>query len=209
MEYIEEKISKNLIIDYSRLEQEQNSYESWLEEHTEAVYQIAAEAKSKKLDFENVVEIPRASDLASRTEKLLEDYLDGMKIEEDLRHLLNTTDRESASIQIAVDVARKMNEQTLDMQKSIDCGLRVGLAVLTEAVLVAPLDGIGDVRILNNADGTEFLSIEIPYFFLIVPSSASFGLVAPIKSLFRNTAFSFSSIITTIGPDDKYAHKSL
>ena len=100
-----------MIIDYSRLEQEQNSYESWLEEHTEAVYQIAAEAKSKKLDFENVVEIPRASDLASRTEKLLEDYLDGMKIEEDLRHLLNTTDRESASIQIAVDVARKMNEQ--------------------------------------------------------------------------------------------------
>ena len=53
-----------------------------------------------------------------------------------------------------------MNEETLDMQKSIDCGLRVGLAVLTEAVLVAPLDGIGDVRILNNADGTEFLSID-------------------------------------------------
>ena len=47
-----------------------------------------------------------------------------------------------------------MNEETLDMQKSIDCGLRVGLAVLTEAVLVAPLDGIGDVGILNNADGT-------------------------------------------------------
>ena len=160
MEYIEEKISNDLIIDYERLEQEQNSYESWLEEHTEAVYQIAENAKSKKLDFENVVEIPRASDLASRTEKLLEDYLDGMKIEDDLRHLLNTTDRESASIQIAVDVARKMNEQTLDMQKSIDCGLRVGLAVLTEAVLVAPLDGIGDVRILNNADGTEFLSID-------------------------------------------------
>ena len=67
MEYIEEKISNDLIIDYERLEQEQNSYESWLEEHTEAVYQIAENAKLKKLDFENVVEIPRASDLASRT----------------------------------------------------------------------------------------------------------------------------------------------
>ena len=117
-------------------------------------------AKAKNLDFENTIEIPRASDLASRTEKLLEDYLDGMKIENELRHLLNTTDRESASIQIAVDVARRMNEETLDMQKSIDCGLRVGLAVLTEAVLVAPLDGIGDVKNLNNADGTEFLSID-------------------------------------------------
>ena len=157
---MEEVSSKNFLIDTTRLEKEQAAYEEWLEENTEAVYQIAESAKSKQLDFENIVEIPRASDLASRTEKLLEDYLDGMKIEDDLRHLLNTTDRESASIQIAVDVARKMNEQTLDMQKSIDCGIRVGLAVLTEAVLVAPLDGIGDVRILNNADGTEFLSID-------------------------------------------------
>jgi len=151
---------KNFIIDTVRLEQEQLEYETWLEKHTEEVYQIAQKAKSKGLDFENTVEIPRASDLASRTEKLLEDYLDGMKIEDDLRHLLSTTDRESASIQIAVDVARKMNEETLDIQKSIDCGLRVGLAVLTEAVLVAPLEGIGDVRILNNADGSEFLSID-------------------------------------------------
>ena len=37
---------------------------------------------------------------------------------------------------------------TLDMTKSIDVGL-VGLAVLTEAVLVAPLEGIGEVRLLN------------------------------------------------------------
>ena len=152
--------SNTFTIDSERLEREQESYESWLEKRTESAYQIASIAKSKNLDFENTIEIPRASDLASRTEKLLEDYLDGMKIEEELRHLLNTTDRESASIQIAVDVARRMNEETLDMQKSIDCGLRVGLAVLTEAVLVAPLDGIGDVRILNNADGTEFLSID-------------------------------------------------
>ena len=43
----------------------------------------------------------------------------------------------------------------------------------------------------------------------IVSSAASFGFVAPINSLFPNTAFSFSSTITTIGPDDKYAHKSL
>ena len=34
----------------------------------------------------------------------------------------------------------------------------MGLAVLTEAVLVAPLDGI-EVRIMSNSDGSEFLSI--------------------------------------------------
>ena len=149
-----------LAIDSERLKAEYAAYDTWLERRTEEVYQLASEAKSKGLDFENFVEIPRASDLASRTEKLLETYLDGMKIEDDLRALLLTTDRESASIQIAIDVSKKMHEDTGDLQKSIDCGLRVGLAVLTEAVLVAPLDGIGDVRILNNADGSEFLSID-------------------------------------------------
>ena len=34
------------------------------------------------------------------------------------------------------------------------------MAVLTEAVLVAPLDGIGEVRIMSNSDGSEFLSID-------------------------------------------------
>ena len=70
--------SRTFTIDSERLEREQENYESWLEERTESVYQIASIAKSKNLDFENTIEIPRASDLASRTEKLLEDYLDGM-----------------------------------------------------------------------------------------------------------------------------------
>ena len=69
-------------------------------------------------------------------------------------------DRETAAIQISLFVAREMNKQTGDKRRSIDSGLRVGLAVLTEAVLVAPLAGIGDVRILNNVDGTDFLSID-------------------------------------------------
>ncbi len=41
-------------------------------------------------------------------------------------------------------------ERTGDQQRSIDAGLRVGLAILTEAILVAPLEGIGQVRLLNN-----------------------------------------------------------
>ena len=122
-------------------------------------YDIAEIAKAKGLDF-STEEIPRASDLASRTEKLLEEYLKVLEIEEGLREILLNTDRESASIQIAVDVAKSMYSLDGDLREAIDCGLRVGLAVLTEAVLVAPLDGIGAVRILNNSDGSEFLSID-------------------------------------------------
>ncbi len=146
--------------DSDRLSGEIAAYQKWLDERAEAEYVLASEAKSRGLDFSRDVEIPRAADLASRTEKLLEEYLKGLKIEEELRELLGSTDRESASIQIAVDVAKKMHVRDGDLRDAIDCGLRVGLAVLTEAVLVAPLDGIGAVRILNNGDGTEFLSID-------------------------------------------------
>ena len=131
------------------------------------MYKIANEARSKGIDFKTEVEIPRAKDLASRTVRLLERYLrpeedsSPIQIEDRLRDLLDTMDRESASITIARESAKMMHELTGDLQKSIDTGLRVGLAVLTEAVLVAPLEGIGEVRILNNhGDGSSFLSID-------------------------------------------------
>ena len=158
--------SPDIVVDESRLSTELQAYTKWLDEKTEETYKIAEEARSKGLDFSNSVEIPRAADLASRTEKLLEEYLrptpeeDPIRIEDDLRKLLTKVDRETASIQIAVEVGKRMHKLTADVRRSIDTGLRVGLAVLTEAVLVAPLEGIGDVKILNNEDGTEFLSIE-------------------------------------------------
>ena len=158
--------SPEIVVDEARLSNELEAYRDWLDENTERAYKIAEVARSKGLDFSDTVEIPRAADLASRTEKLLEEYLrptpeeEPIRIEDDLRKLLSNVDRETASIQIAVEVGKRMHKLTADVRQSIDTGLRVGLAVLTEAVLVAPLEGIGDVKILNNEDGTEFLSIE-------------------------------------------------
>ena len=59
-----------------------------LDSKTQEAYDIAEIAKSKGLDFSTEIEIPRASDLASRTEKLLEEYLKGLEIEEGLREIL-------------------------------------------------------------------------------------------------------------------------
>ena len=157
-------------MDIDRLESERMAYYESLDESIEQAYSIASVAKKKGLDFSESVEIPRASDLASRTEKLLEDpylfidptkrSLPPLKIEDRLRGLLQEHDRETAAIMIAISVTKEMHSATGDRRRAIDSGLRVGLAVLTEAVLVAPLDGIGDVRIMNNADGSEFLSID-------------------------------------------------
>ena len=61
---------------------------------------------------------------------------------------------------MAAQVAKSFKENGYGLQKSIDVGLRVGLAILTEAVLVAPLEGISEVRLLSNVDGSQFVSVH-------------------------------------------------
>ena len=147
-------------LDIERLEKEMESYEEWLDERTEEAYKIAQRARAKGLDHSLEVEIPRASDLASRTEKLLVEHLEGAEVADDIRKLLAENDRETTSIKMATIVAKRFRDNGHDLQKSIDVGLRVGLAILTEAVLVAPLEGISEVRLLPNLDGSQFLSIH-------------------------------------------------
>jgi len=85
-------------LDIARLEKEMESYHDWFDERTEEAYQIAAKARAKGFDHTLEVEIPRASDLASRTEKLLIHHLEGVGVAEDIRLLLAEFDRETTSI---------------------------------------------------------------------------------------------------------------
>lgn len=147
-------------LDIERLEAEMKSYHQWLDEHADEAYIVAEKARKLGYDLKEHVEIPRAADLAGRTEKLLVEYLDGYEVAEDIRKLLSEHDRETTSIMMAQSVARGFREQGHDLITAIDVGLRVGLAVLTEAVLVAPLEGISEVRLLNNIDGSQFVSVH-------------------------------------------------
>ena len=146
-------------LDVDRLQAEMDRYHLWLDERTEEAYAIAEEARAKRFDPRDHVEIPRAADLASRTEKLLIEHLDGHPVADDIRTMLAEHDRETTSILMAQKVAAAFRDNGYDMVKSIDVGLRVGLAVLTEAVLVAPLEGISEVRLLSNVDGSSFVSV--------------------------------------------------
>ena len=155
-----QKLNPLLGLDLERLEHEMTRYHQWLDERTDDAYRLAEIAKQRGLDHKTFVEIPRASDLAGRTEKLLIEHLEGYEVAEEIRTYLLTNDRETTSILIAQSVARGFREKGYDLEKSIDVGLRVGLAVLTEAVLVAPLEGISEVRLLNNLDGSQFVSVH-------------------------------------------------
>ena len=76
-------------VDVERLEREMENYQEWMDQRTEEAYNIASQARAKGLDHSLEVEIPRASDLASRTEKLLVQYLEGAKVADDIRQLLS------------------------------------------------------------------------------------------------------------------------
>ncbi|MCQ2084748.1 MAG: DNA polymerase II large subunit [archaeon] len=135
---------------------EMKEYFQILGEATEELYQIAEKARIQGKDPTTRVEIPRAEDLASRVEKLLEDY--GV---EGLAELIRETtqkygNREVVALKVAEEFAKRPAET---VEKTLDRAVRIGLAIITEGVLVAPLEGIAWTRVLKNDDGSTFANI--------------------------------------------------
>ena len=62
-------------LDTTYLESEYQGYLDMMEAQTDAIYELASQARLKGIDFKTEVEIPRAKDLASRTVRLLDGYL--------------------------------------------------------------------------------------------------------------------------------------
>jgi len=127
-----------------------------LEAGADACYRIATEARRKGFDPTLVVEIPKAEDLASRVERLLADY-DVEGVARRIRELSKSHDREDTAILIAKEIAHR---PARTKEEAVDRAVRVGLAILTEGILVAPLEGLAEVRIKRNADGTSYVDVS-------------------------------------------------
>ncbi len=138
------------------MSKEMERYFAELEKRADEIYHIAEEARSLGLDPEMHVEIPRAKDLATRVEELT----DVRGIADRIRELTSRYgDRGIVSILIAKEVAKRYLEKE-GMEKALDRAVRVGLAVLTEGILVAPLEGIAEIKLNQNPDGTNYVSIS-------------------------------------------------
>lgn len=130
-------------------------YFSSLQAQVDRAYDVAKRARMRGLDPELDVEIPQAQDLAARVEKLLSDWeVEG--VAERIRELGKGHDREEVSLMIAKEYA-KMPARSREF--AIERAIRLGLAVLTEGILVAPLEGIAGVSIGKNSDGSEYLAV--------------------------------------------------
>jgi len=135
---------------------EMQNYFEELAKKNEECYNVARKARGKGMDPQVRIEIPQAEDLASRVEKLLADWnVEG--VSDDIRRLTaEHGNREIVSLHIAKEIAKRPAESK---EKAIDRAIRVGLAVLTEGILVAPLEGLADTKIKTNQDGSEYIDL--------------------------------------------------
>ena len=131
-----------------------------LEADTHHLYEIANEARSKGLDVELETEVPLAKDLAERVEGLV-----GPEgVAKRIKTLEQDITREEVAFEIAAEIASGKFELTgekaeWDTEQRCDQGLRTALAILTEGVVAAPLEGISDVKIKDNFDGTKYIGV--------------------------------------------------
>jgi DNA polymerase II large subunit len=113
-------------------------------------YDIAVKVRALGKDCETSVEIPQAEDLAGRVQALT-----GIEASEIIKTLSKKYDRERVAIEAAVSVSESFNGTE---EERIEKGIRVALAILTEGILVAPLEGITGVKI-KQRDNDNYLAI--------------------------------------------------
>ena len=107
-------------------------------------------ARAQGKDCETNVEIPQAEDLAGRVQALT-----GIEASDTIKALSKKFDRERVAIEAALSVSEKFDGPD---EVKIEKGIRVALAILTEGILVAPLEGITGVKI-KHRDGGTYLAI--------------------------------------------------
>ena len=129
-------------------------YQISLLEQVNKLHIVAEKARKKGLDVTTYVEPKIAYDLSDRVAKM-----HNIDISDRLRALLNYTTKEKAALKIAEEIA-KGEYGSGDLRTRLENAVRVSLAVVTEGVTVAPLQGISDVQLKNNKDGSQYLSIS-------------------------------------------------
>jgi len=133
------------------------NYYNDISKKTFEIFEKAATAKSTLVDSSAIVEPKIAFDLADRVSKMHD-----IDIAEPLRELLKTNGKELSALILSKEIAvGKYLASSLKLEERLDLAVRVGLAIVTEGVTIAPLQGISKVIIKKNKDGSEYLSVSI------------------------------------------------
>jgi len=133
------------------MDPETERYFKEIKEKIDLAYKIANDARSRCMDPSPKVEALPAGDLASRVEGLVGPEGIASKIKE-----LGRENLPRIIGDILGDISMISRKE---QEKRIDQALRTSLAIITEGVVAAPIEGISKVSIKSNPDGSEYLSV--------------------------------------------------
>ncbi|MEM1563421.1 MAG: DNA polymerase II large subunit [Candidatus Bathyarchaeia archaeon] len=133
------------------------SYEKYveaLERQLRHLYNIAIKAREKGFDPELKPECTVAKDMADLVEGLV-----GPKgVAERIRELSSKLSREELAFKIAEEIVYGKFGH-LEPEAAAEQAVRTALAILTEGVTAAPIQGVAQVKIKTNHDKSKYLAI--------------------------------------------------
>ncbi|GAA0214783.1 DNA-directed DNA polymerase II large subunit [Halobaculum roseum] len=130
-------------------------YFTRIEDRLDEAFERAEAAKAQGKDPETEIEIPVARDMADRVENIL--GIPG--VAERVRELEGEMSREEAALELVTDFVEGTVGDFDSRAGKIEGAVRTAVALLTEGVVAAPIEGIDRVEILENDDGTEFINV--------------------------------------------------
>ncbi|MEF8841302.1 MAG: DNA polymerase II large subunit [Haloarculaceae archaeon] len=136
---------------------EDERYFEGLESGLDGAMAVATRARERGGDPTEDVEIPIAKDMADRVENILgipgvADRVREMEADPDIS-------REEAALELARSFAEGQVGDYDTRAGKIEGAVRTAVALLTEGVVAAPIEGIDQVEVLENDDGTEFVRV--------------------------------------------------
>ena len=126
-----------------------------IEDQLDDAFAAAREAKARGGDPSEEIEIPVAKDMADRVENIL--GIDG--VAERVRELEGEMSREEAALELVTDFVDGTVGDYDGRAGKVEGAVRTAVALLTEGVVAAPIEGIDRVELLENDDGTEFVNV--------------------------------------------------
>ncbi|MFQ5758075.1 MAG: DNA polymerase II large subunit [Candidatus Bathyarchaeia archaeon] len=137
-----------------RMSEEYQSYVSSLEDKLSEIYEIARKARKRGLDPALSPEPEVAKDLA----ELVEGLVGPPGVAESIRELSRKLPREELAFKIAEEIVYGKFGH-MEAPEAAEQAIRTALAILTEGITAAPLQGVARVAIKHNPDRTKHLAI--------------------------------------------------
>ncbi len=161
-------------------DEETRKYFETIQRQFNTEFELAQKARSRGLDPEDSVEIAPAADIADRVEGLV-----GPKgVAEVIRKMEHEgIERDMIAHKLVEDIVSGKIYNEPDKEKRIEQAVRTALALMTESIVAAPIEGVSRVEINKNPDGSDYVSI-----YFAGPIRSAGGTGAALGVLFADHA---------------------